>query len=408
MRILMIANYLPYPQVSGGRIRIYNLLRRVASRHEVSLAALLESPEDAQGVSHLRQFCARVETASFPAHQRSRLAKAPGMLRYALQRKPPDLMLLHSEELLGKIRQLFAVNAFDIVQIESVMGLYLEELPQNTSYRTIQMFQNVASHQFARISRVERRRYSKVRAWINSVSMRHWEPRYAENFDRCTTVSEVDQQLLRKANPRLQIDVIPNGVDIEKYQRLPLASENAPASLMFIGNMGYPPCVDAVLYFCSEIWPLIRQAITRVEFWIVGGDPSPEVLKLDGDGVHVTGRVEEVVPYYRQSTVCLVPLRAGGGTRLKILEAMALGRPVVSTSIGCEGLDVVDGEHLFIADTPEQFAQKTVRLLLDRQLAQYMCANGRQLVEARYDWDKIAKRLMDVYDMIAKPGAEAI
>jgi polysaccharide biosynthesis protein PslH len=408
MRILMIANYLPYPQVSGGRIRIYNLLRRVASRHEVSLAALLESPEDAGGVSHLRQFCARVETASYPAHQRSRLAKAPGMLRYALERKPPDLMLLHSEELLGKIGQLFSMIPYDIVQIESVMGLYLEALPQTKSYKSIQMFQNVASHQFARISHVERRGDRKLRAWINSVSMRYWEPRYAEKFDRCTTVSEVDQQLLLKANPRLQIDVIPNGVDIEKYQPLPLLPpEKVSPSLMFIGNMGYPPCVDAVLYFCSEILPLIRQAINPMELWIVGGDPRPEVLKLNGSGVRVTGRVEDVVPYYQQSTVCVVPLRAGGGTRLKILEAMALGRPVVSTTIGCEGLDVVDGEHLFIADTPEQFAQKTVRLLQDRHLCQYICANGRQLVEARYGWDKIAERLMDVYEMVAKPNGES-
>ncbi len=207
-----------------------------------------------------------------------------------------------------------------------------------------------------------------------------------------------------KANPRLQVDVIPNGVDTEKYQPLPLPPENAPPSLMFIGSMEYPPCVDAVLYFCSEILPLIRHAINAMELWIVGGEPRPEVLKLDGSAVHVTGRVEDVVPYYQQSTVCVVPLRAGGGTRLKILEAMALGRPVVSTTIGCEGLDVVDGEHLLIADTPEQFAEKTLRLLRDRQLYQHIAANGRRLVESRYGWDKIAERLMDVYQqMVGQP-----
>lgn len=400
MRVLMIAGYLPYPQMSGGRIRIYNLLRRVASRHEVYLAALLESPEDADGLPHLREFCAEVETASFPAHQRSRLAKAPGMLRYALQGKPPDLMLLHSGELLGKIRRLFSKIAFDIVQIESVMGLYLEELPR-ANYKSIQMFQNVESHRFVRIARFERSRYRKLRAWVNGVSMARWEPRYAEMFDRCTTVSEADQQLLMKANPRLRVDVIPNGVDLEKYQLLSPASEKAPPSLMFIGNMGYPPCVDAVLYFCREILPLIRQEMSAVELWIVGAEPRPEVLALDGGGVHVTGRVRDVVPYYQQSTVCVVPLRAGGGTRLKILEAMALGRPVVSTTIGCEGLDVVDGEHLFIADTPEKFARQTARLLHDPLLTQRMCANARHLVEAKYGWDAIAQRLMDVYELIA-------
>lgn len=407
MRILMIANYLPYPQVSGGRIRIYNLLRRVASRHEVSIAAFLESPEDAEGVIHLRQFCARVETASFP--QRSHVAKVAGMLRNGLKGKPPELALLHSEELVGKIRWLSSMINFDIIQIESVMGLYLGMLPEPKRYKSIAMFQNVTSQQFGRISQVQQRGVRKLRAWINSVAMGHWEPRYAENFDRCTTVSEVDQQLLMKANPRLQVDVIPNGVDIEKYQPLPIPRENGPASLMFIGNMEYPPCVDAVLYFCSEIFPLLRQAINPIELWIVGGNPPPEVLKLNGSGVYVTGRVADVVPYYQQVTVCVVPLRAGGGTRLKILEAMALGRPVVSTTIGCEGLHVVDGEHLFIADTPEQFAEKTVRLLHDRHLSQCISANGRQLVEAHYGWDKIAERLMDVYEeMIAKPDGESI
>jgi glycosyltransferase involved in cell wall biosynthesis len=178
---------------------------------------------------------------------------------------------------------------------------------------------------------------------------------------------------------------------------------------MFIGNMGYPPCVDAVLYFCSEILPLIRQAIEPIELWIVGADPRPEVLRLNGSDVRVTGRVEDVVPYYQQSTVCVVPLRAGGGTRLKILEAMALGRPVVSTTIGCEGLDVVDGEHLYIADTPEEFAEKTVRLLRNRQSYQHIRANGRQLVEARYSWDRIAERLMDVYEeVVASPNGESL
>jgi glycosyltransferase involved in cell wall biosynthesis len=172
---------------------------------------------------------------------------------------------------------------------------------------------------------------------------------------------------------------------------------------MFIGNMGYPPCVDAVLYFCKEIFPLIRRRISAAELWIVGRDPRPEVLQLDGDGVHVTGQVEDVIPYYRQSAACVVPLRAGGGTRLKILEAMALGRPVVSTTIGCEGLDVVDGEHLLIADNPAQFAEKTVRLLTDRQLYQHISTRGRELVETCYDWDKIAGRLMGVYtEMLAQ------
>lgn len=401
MRILIIADYLPYPLIGGDRIRIYNLIRRVASRHEVSLAASFVTADDAEGVSHLRQFCARVETAGF--ERRSRLARVPGLLRYALAGKPPELNLLHSEELRGKIRQLMTEMDFDIVQIEHArMSLYLEALPRNRSYKSILMFHNFTFQQYGRISQIEPRWGRKLRALLNSVAMRRWEPRYAERFDRCTTVSEADKRLLKKANPCLRVDVIPNGVDIQKYQ--PLPRESVSPSLLFIGNMEYPPCVDAVLYFWREIFPLIRRTIGAAEFWIAGRSPRPEILRLNGDGVHVTGRVDDVVPYYRQSAVCVVPLRAGGGTRLKILEAMALGRPVVSTTIGCEGLDVVDGEHLLIADTPKQFAEKTLRLLTDRQLYQFISAKGRQLVETRYDWDEIAGRLMEVYaSMLERP-----
>jgi polysaccharide biosynthesis protein PslH len=397
MRILIISDYLPYPLIGGDRIRIYNLLRRIASRHEVSLVAFLETPEDAEGVSHFRQFCARVETASL--RRRYPLSHLPGLLRYALAGKPLELMFLQSEELTNKIKGLVSTMDFDIVQIEQArMGLYLEALPQNRCFKSILMFQNFTFQQYKQISHIERRLDRKLRALLNSLAMGQWEPRYAERFDRCTTVSEVDQRLLKRANPRLQVDVIPNGVDIKKYQ--PLPSENISPAMLFIGNMRYPPCVDAALYLYREIFPHIRSLLSAAELWIVGRDPRPEVLRLNGSGIHVTGRVDDVIPYYRQSAVCVVPLRAGGGTRLKILEAMALGRPVVSTTIGCEGLEVIDGEHLLIADDPKEFAEKTVRLLTDRQLYERILLNGRRLVEARYDWDKIAGRLMEVYTEI--------
>lgn len=402
MRILMITNYLPYPLVSGGRVRIYNLLRQVSRQHEVSLAAILESPGDADAIPHLQKLCDRVETAGID--RRSRMAKGPGMLRYALEGKPPELRLLHSEELVRKIQDMCATKDFDIVQIESVMGLYLARLPRAVSMKSIGMFQNVSSQQFARVSSVEDTWFRKVRAQLNGIALGRWEPRCAETYDRCTTVSDPDRQLLLQASPHLKIDVIPNGVDTETYQPLPPPPCNPLRSLLFVGSMGYPPCVDAMLHFCSDILPTIRRDSGGTELWIVGADPASAVLALDGDGVHVTGRVHDVVPYYQQSTVCIVPLRAGGGTRLKILEAMALARPVVSTTIGCEGLDAVDGEHLLVADTPGQFAAQTLRLLNDDQLQHRLSANARRFVEDRYSWVGIAERLMSVYnEVVAEP-----
>lgn len=398
MQILIIADYLPYPLVGGDRIRIYNLLRRVASHHEVSLAAFLETPDDAEGVPHLQQICARVETVSL--RRRHPVSRLPGLFHYAIAGKPLELRFLYSDELARKIKGIASRTAFDIVQIESRMGLYLETIPAKRLRKSILMFQNFTPQQYNRAFHIEDQWDRKIRSLLNSAAMRQWEPRYAERFNRCTTVSEIDRQLLLGVNPHLQVSVIPNGADVQKYKPLP-ARYDSPA-LLFIGNMGYAPCIDAAQYFCRDILPRIRRAISTTELWIVGRDPLPEVLGLNGGGVHVTGRVDDVIPYYRQSSVCVVPLRSGGGTRLKILEAMALGRPVVSTTIGCEGLEVVDGEHLLVADSPDGFAEKTVRLLSDQQLYQYISANGRHLAETRYDWDKIAERLMQVYtEMVA-------
>lgn len=405
MRILWIADYLPYPLIGGDRIRIFNLLKRVAKQHEIYLAAMLEKPEDIEGVEYLSQFCTHVATANFK--QRSRLAKLPGLIGYALSGKPPELRLLYSEELVEKIRNFAAYTDFDIVQIEHArMGLYLEILPPSKKRKSLLMFHNFTSQQYGRVSQVERHLGRKFRTWLNSVAMGYWEPRYAGKFDRCLTVSDLDRQLLLASNPKLWVNVIPNGVDTEKFQPLPQPSENISPSLLFLGNMGYPPCVDAALYFCKEIFPLVSHSIDTAEFWIVGRDPRPEVMDLNGGQVHVTGRVDDVLPYYQKCPICVVPLRAGGGTRLKILEAMALGRPVVSTTIGCEGLDVIDGEHLLIADTPAEFAEKTVRLLHDHQLYQRLSVNGRLLVEQQYGWDGITEKLLGIYTDMTACGSQ--
>jgi polysaccharide biosynthesis protein PslH len=230
--------------------------------------------------------------------------------------------------------------------------------------------------------------------------MRWWEPRYAARFDRCVALSEIDRAKLVAVNPSLRIDVVPNGTDTRLLQ--PLPRSDARPALLYVGNMDYTANAHAVIYFCKEILPLVRRAVNDVELWIVGSDPLPEVRRLVGDGIRVTGRVDDVVPYYRQSSVCIVPLRAGSGIRLKILESMALGRPVVSTSLGCEGLDVEDGTNIMIADSTEQFAEKTIRLLTDAALRDSIASNARQLVETHYDWDAIAHRMMGIYGELTR------
>ena len=395
MRILFITDYLPYPPISGDRIRTYNLVRRIASQHEVWLAAPIIRTGSSDGLSHLKAVCCGVETANLP--QRHKSTRLLAMLRYVLTGKPWEFEWLYCEELAAKIKHLVSIIDFDIVQIEhSRMAPYVEILPADMRSKLVLVFHNLASVQYERIARIAESYAESFRAWLHGRFMRRWEPRYAERFDRCITMSKLDRDLLIKANPRLVADVVPNGVDTHLYREEPF--ETSRPTLLFIGSMDYPPCADAARYLCNRILPHLRRNLGQIDVWIVGRDPSPELTRLSGQGVHVTGFVTDVIPYYRRSTVCVVPLRAGGGTRVKILEAMALGRPVVTTPIGCEGLNVVNNQHLLVADTPEQFSECVIRLLRDPGLYKRITANARRLVEEQYDWDRLASRMLQIYE----------
>jgi len=404
MRILIIAGQVPYPINSGARLHTYNVLQRVAMKHEVWLTAFIETPEQLLGVEHLQSFCQRVFTVK-AVHSGSLLK--PGLaLRYLLKGIPPDLRFYYSGEMARIINDLTSQVNFDVIHIEhSYMGMYLENLPKALWQNTIWCMHDIDWIKFARIASLEPKLTRKMRLWLHSHMMRRWQSRLAEQFACCTTVTTVDQQLLKEANPRLEVHVIPVGVDTKRYKLLPNKTDR-PA-IIFVGNMDYLPNADAVTYFCSDILPLIQCQVPGVEMWIVGIDPLPEVRRLEGSGVHVTGRVDDVRPYYGRSTVCVTPLRAGSGGRIKIMESMALGRPVISTSIGCEGLEVVDSKTILIANTNEEFAEKTVLLLNDQALYNIIKMNARKWVEAYRDYDVIAEQLLHLYQRVAEGSYQA-
>jgi glycosyltransferase involved in cell wall biosynthesis len=346
------------------------------------------------GVTQLQEFCQGVITVPFKPLQA--LSRPVDLFRFLLKGLPPDLRAYHSNELARRMHSLASCEPFDLIQIEhSHMGKYLEALPHDDTRRTVWMLHDIDWSKFTRIAGLESKLSRKMRLRLHSILLKRWLPRYAERFASAITVSESDRQLLLAANPDLQLEVVPNGVDTALLQPLPF--KNPSPSLIFVGDMAYRPNIDAMLYFSQQIFPHIQSQVPNVELWIVGKDPSSEVKRLNDNVIHVTGRVENVTPFYKESSVCIVPLRAGGGTRLKILEAMALARPVVTTSVGCEGLNTIDGEHLLVADHPLEFTEKTVRLLLDSTLRQTLVHNARRLVVDHYDWDVLAGRLMKIY-----------
>lgn len=397
MRILLLSNDVPYPPNSGYRLRLYNLLYRIAKEHDIWLVTFLPEYEKLTDLDYLSSICR--EVVIVPLAYQGALANPWKAMRYFLMGNPPDLRMYDSREFAEKIRALISRIDFDIIQIEdSHMSIYLDYLPKSLRSRAILTFHDVNFQKHERLSQVEPKRARRLRLWLHGRQMRRWEPRQAQRFGHCITMSHSDKSILMNANPALKITVLPNGVNTQDYTPLPFPANSV--RLLYVGTMEYRPNIDAVTYFCRNIYPIIKEEYPNIEFWIVGKDPAPEVLELEGGGVHVTGEVENLLPYYKDGTICVIPLRAGGGTRLKILEAMALGRPIVSTTIGCEGLTVKNGEHLLIADTPELFASHVLMLLKDKQKWLQLTRQARALAVDSYDWDLIVQKHIQLYEEV--------
>lgn len=232
----------------------------------------------------------------------------------------------------------------------------------------------------------------KVRDWVSWRKLLRFEQKWVRRFPVCVAVSDRDAALLREMSPKTDVYVVPNGVDVASFT--PPVNRRRLDTLLFFGTLSYGPNTDGLIWFCKHVLPAIREARPEVTLDVVGLDPPRRVLDLDQLlGVQVTGFVPDIRTKLWSATACVVPLHVGGGTRLKILEALAAGCPVVSTTIGAEGLSLVDGEHLIIADTPEAFARSTLALLDSAHLRRRLAVAGRQAVAEQYDWRPIAERL---------------
>jgi glycosyltransferase involved in cell wall biosynthesis len=399
--VLWLTYGLPWPTDRGGAIRYFNLIRQVAARYRVLLFAMLESADEARHVAKLAPFCERVEWAVMRAG--SEVERARDFLGHLIRRRPLVTWPYSSRALETKLRDLVSSGTVHILQIEhSFLAHFRDAVPEGSPCRTILSFHNFCETQHRTMLRMHSGVVAKLGLLVKAILMRGWEARHAARFDRCLVVSEIAGQRLRAVAAGTAVSLVPNGVDTAALRPLPEAAVGK--RLIFVGHLRYPPNIDAVRFFAHHILPALRARIPEVRLTVVG-DGAPGALgEFSGrDDIDLVGRVPSPLPYYQDAHVAVVPLRAGGGTRLKILEAMALGRPVVSTPLGCEGLAVEDGKHLLIADDAEGFVAAVARLLTDRALAGRLTLEARALVERDYDWTGIADRLLSVYDELLAP-----
>lgn len=395
--ILFISATVPYPATDGGRIRVLNLVRRLCRTHKVTLLTFIASPDDEKGIVYLREI--GIEVIGIRREQRKLMMALGSLLQCLIHRKPLTVAKYYSAKMARTLKSLLTSREFSIIHFEMLhMGQYLSVLRANSksSCATILGEQNIDSSIWRRLAREELIPLKKLIFYWQHRSFRSYERRICPRFDLCLCVSTQDQGDLESICPGVITELVPNGVDPNYFKSGEDVEDET--RLVFTGSMDWKPNEDAVEYFCYQILDHVRGEIPEVEFYIVGSNPTKRVLELGNiRSVTVTGWVEDVRPYIASAAVFVVPLRIGGGTRLKILQALAMGKSVVSTPIGCEGLDLQPDRHLLVADWYRPFAEATVKLMKDRAMRQRLAENGKKLVQERHDWDVVIEKLELAY-----------
>jgi sugar transferase (PEP-CTERM/EpsH1 system associated) len=388
--VLQLVWALPFPPDQGGRIRAFHLLDALRTVADVSIACFgRDEPGEAAAAETLRDLGVPVTFVPVPAF-------APHWSHHLRSPYPFTVQRYGATTLLDAARPLLRRALPDVLVVDGVSALVASVgVERVAGPQLVYQSHNVESEVYRRCLALGHERLTRRLAGeLESLKMEWFERRRVRHFAAITAVSARDAATLQRWAPRASVHVIANGADCSRFA--PLDVETEPGAVVFTGTLSYHPNRDAVCHFVEQIFPRIRAAVPTARLYVVGRDVDALPPSICNEpGIVCTGYVDDVRPYLARAEVVVVPLRAGGGTRLKILEAMAMGRPVVSTAVGAEGLELA-GDEIVIADTPEAFAAAVVRVLTDPEHSQPMRDRARRTVLERYDWPAITRRYVDV------------
>lgn len=395
MRILFISAYFCYPPATGSRIRTLEILKALGSRHEVTYLAFADDEAQRESVGEARKLCSRVQVV-FRRHR----YEVGDLLKGAVGRTPFTILNYYHREMAAAAEREQEEGGYDLLHVESIHVAQYARLDGRRP--AVLSTHNIESTILKRFGEATRDPLKRAYAWMTCRKLRRYEAAMMPRFERVVVVTEKEREMALAMAPEARVEVVPNGVDTEEFRPDATVAEE-PATLVFSGLMDSRSNVDGVLYFVREILPLVRREVPEVRLRILGQRPAPAVQALAKDpAIEVTGFVRDVRPLAQRGTVHVVPLRVGGGSRLKILQALALEKAVVSTTVGAEGLELTAGEHLVIADEAEAFARETVALLRDGERRKALGSAGRRAVVERYDWRAITAPLPELYERLVK------
>jgi sugar transferase (PEP-CTERM/EpsH1 system associated) len=395
MKILFLSSWFPYPPDNGSRIRIFNLIKQLSEEHAITLLSFARDGKVTEDrLKAMRHYCSTVQAIPLAPFRPSSFHSILGLF----SSRPRSFVDTYSRPMQRAVEQARKEEDFSVV-IASEMAtapyaVTLEDLPRILEELQLATFWE----QYTSQSCVGRRLRYGLMWW----KTRRFTAHLLRQFDGCTVASQQERANVLSIAPNCQhVVVVPNGVDLDRYKGHFGAPE--PGTLVFPGALTYGANFDAMAFFLHKVFPLVKARRPEVTLRITGKTDGVPVDRLPLDeSVILTGYLDDVRPAVAQSWACVVPLRVGGGTRLKILEAMALGTPVVSSSKGAEGLEATRDEDILIADTPAEFADAVLRLLSDGALRARLAVNGRRLVESRYGWRVIGGRLDQLLRRVVK------
>ena len=402
MRVLVLWSDLPSPYC-GWSLNAFHMMKHLSKKHEFTLIAFRDATDERRYTDDLLRYCHNLRTLDV-SRRKPFLRLAYQLATNALSPKTPLsrkwfalLNFSFSPAMRREVENILATNEFDVIYTNMRMAHYVKDVPLPKVVHNLDCMTEAVRQFFVNASNPG----MKLLRAIQYLKTKQYERTIPGKFDACIVLSPHDQGTLNSLCPKANIVLIPIGVDTQFFR--PWNGQEEWPSLIFVGDMEHPPNIDAVLFFYNNIYKKIKEYLPKTKLYIVGRNPVREVCRLSLDkSVIVTGYVEDVRPYLSRSSIAIAPLVSGTGIKIKILEAMAMGKLVISTSVGSRGIDVSPGKNILIADDPQYFAKCTVEALFDETARQTMGHNGRLLVKAKYSWDAMADELDTLFRDIVK------
>lgn len=393
MKILMITPYLPYPLHSGGQIRSYNLIKNLSKKHEITLFSFMKQVEPSH-VSRMKKFCKNVYV-----FKRRKAFSLQNVFLAGLSPYPFLVTIYLSLALRRKIKEELARNKYDLIHAET---FYVMPNIPKTHVPILLIEQTIEYLVYAHFVETLRFQFLKPLLTFDVLKIKFWESFYWKRADEVVAMSNSDRDEMRSLVPNLSCEIVPNGIDSGFFAKVK-RKEKIGKVVLFVGNFSWLQNREAVFFLVDKIWPEIKKQLKEVSLKVVGRNPTEKIKALNRrKDITVDADVSDIRQAYSESDVLLAPIFGPGGTRFKILEAMASSLPVVTTPTGIEGIPAKENHDVLIKEDASKLAWAAVQILKEEKLREKLAQNARTLVEREFDWFRVSEKLDQVYKNVAK------